>query len=178
MKFLPTALPGVFLIEPERVVDERGHFARLFDRAAFLAQGLDADLGQLNTSFNARKGTLRGLHYQAAPKSESKLVSCPRGSFFEVVVDLRPGPTRGQWISAALSAETGVAIFIPKGCAHGFLTLEDATEVAYLMTDDYAPAQARGLRWDDPALAIRWPFSPAHLAPKDAAWPDFSQEAH
>ena len=175
MRFTETSLPGVWRIELERREDERGFFARAFDRAAFAAHALDTDLAQLNVSHNARKGTLRGLHYQAAPHEESKLVRCVRGAIHDVVVDVRPGsPTRGRWASAVLTAQTRDALFVPKGFAHGFLTLEDDTEVHYLMTDDYAPESARGIRWDDPVLAIAWPSAPSHVAPKDLAWPPFT----
>lgn len=172
MRFVETPLPGVWRVALERREDERGFFARAFDPAAFAARGLDAALSQLNVSHNSRKGTLRGLHYQAAPHEESKLVRCVRGSIHDVVVDARPGsPTRGRWTSAVLAAESREALFVPKGFAHGFLTLEDDVEVHYLMTDDYAPAAARGVRWDDPALAGAWPSAPAAVAPKDLEWP-------
>ncbi len=172
MKFAETSLPGVWRVALELREDERGFFARAFDPAAFAAHGLDAKLSQLNVSHNAKKGTLRGLHYQAAPHEESKLVRCVRGAICEVAVDVREGsPTRGRWVSAELNAKSREALFIPKGFAHGFLTLEDQTEVHYLMTDDYAPASARGVRWDDPALKDAWPSAPKHLAPKDLDWP-------
>lgn len=174
MIFAELALKGVWRVTAEPRADERGSFARLFDRAAFSARGLDADLAQWNASVNLKKGTLRGLHWQAAPHEESKLVRCVRGSVHDAVVDLRPGsPTRGKALSVVLTAASGDALFIPKGFAHGFLTLEDDSEVHYLMTDDYAPDAARGLRYDDPALGIRWPFAPASVAPKDLAWPPY-----
>lgn len=174
MKFAETSLPGVWLVELEARADERGSFARAFDPAAFAARGLDANLAQYNVSRNARKGTMRGMHFQAPPHEESKLVRCVRGSIHDVALDLRPGsPTRGRWTAAVLDARSGGALFIPKGFAHGFLTLEDDTEVHYLMTDDYAPGSARGIRWDDPALAGAWPFVPSSVAPKDLAWPKF-----
>lgn len=175
MKFTQTALAGVWLVELEPREDERGFFARAFDPAAFSARGLDAALAQLNVSRNARKGTMRGLHWQEAPHEEAKLVRCARGSIHDVAVDVRPGsPTRGRWTSATLDAGSGKALYIPKGFAHGFLTLEDDAEVHYLMTDDYAPSSARGMRWDDPILAGAWPFPPASVAPKDLAWPPFN----
>lgn len=175
MRFAELELPGLWRVTLEPRADERGSFSRAFDRAAFAARGLDADLGQLNVSVNARKGTLRGMHWQAAPHEESKLVRCVRGSIHDVAVDLRLGsPTRGKWTAAVLTAASGDALFIPKGFAHGFLTLEDDTEVHYLMTDDYAPAAGRGLRWDDPALAIAWPFAPVSVAPKDLEWPPYT----
>lgn len=174
MKLVETALPGVWLVELEPREDERGFFARAFDPAAFAARGLDARLSQLNVSRNSRKGTMRGMHFQAAPHEESKLVRCARGSIYDVAMDVRPGsPTRGRWTAATLDARSGGALFIPKGFAHGFLTLEDDTEVHYLMTDDYAPGSARGLRWDDAALASAWPCAPIYIAPKDLAWPPF-----
>jgi len=166
----PTPLEGVRVVEPERVHDERGFFARTYDVA---------DLGpvvQMSTSFNARAGTLRGLHFQADPHGEDKLVRCTRGAIFDVAVDLRPGfPTRHRWFGVELTEENGVALWIPKGFAHGFQTLVDDTEVLYAMSTPYVPGAGRGVRWDDPAFAIEWPKPPAGgrtMSERDATYPD------
>ena len=158
MIFNETAIPGAFLIEPERIEDDRGYFARTWCRDEFEARGLNPALVQCSASFNARRGTLRGMHYQAAPHSEAKLVRCTRGAIFDVVVDLRPGSTAfGRWAAVELSAENGRALYVPEGCGHGFQTLADGSEVFYQMSREYHPDSARGVRWDDPSLAIEWP---------------------
>ena len=175
MKFIPTLIPGVMRIELEPQADERGSFARTYDEAAFRAHGLEPVGIQCNVSVNARRGTLRGLHYQAPPAEEAKLVSCVRGSLFDVAVDLRPdSPAFRQWLGLELDAEAGQALYIPRGCAHGFLTLVDDTAVCYQMGTEYVPALARGVRWNDPAFSISWPFAPLHLSDRDAAFPDFA----
>lgn len=172
----PTALPGAYLIEPARVTDKRGHFARTYDAEAFSAAGLDPRIAQCSASFNVHEGTLRGLHYQAAPHGEAKLVRCTRGAIFDVAVDLRPdSPTYLRWQAFELSADNGRAFFIPTGCAHGFQTLADGTEILYQISVPYVPGVGRGVRWDDPAFGIRWPDPPAHgrtMSPRDAAYPD------
>ena len=175
MKFIPTLIPGVTKIALEPQADERGSFARTYDEAAFHAHGLEPVGIQCNISVNAKRGTLRGLHYQAAPAEEAKLVSCVRGRLFDVAVDLRPdSPAFRQWLGLELDADDGQALYIPRGCAHGFLTLADDTAVYYHMGSEYAPALARGVRWNDPAFAISWPFAPLHLSPRDAAFADFA----
>lgn len=157
------------MVEPERIHDERGFFARTYDAAEL------GPVVQMSTSFNARAGTLRGLHFQADPHGEDKLVRCTRGAIFDVAVDLRAGsPTLHRWFGAELSEENGVALWIPKGFAHGFLTLADDTEVVYQMSAFYAPEAARGLRWDDPAFAIRWPGPVRVISERDAGYPDFN----
>jgi dTDP-4-dehydrorhamnose 3,5-epimerase len=175
-----TELPGVALIELEPLRDERGFFARTFDAELFAAHGLDARVVQCNTSFNARAGTLRGLHYQAAPHGEGKLVRCTRGRVFDVVVDLRPdSPMHRRWLGVELEAGAPRSIFIPAGCAHGFQTLLDGSEVHYQMTAAYVPAAARGVRFDDPAFAIRWPEPPGGkriVSPRDCRFPDYLPE--
>jgi dTDP-4-dehydrorhamnose 3,5-epimerase len=174
MIFTATALPGVVIVDPEPVRDERGAFARTYCRDEFARAGIAFTTIQCNTSFNAKRGTLRGLHYQAAPAGEPKLVRCTRGVVFDVAVDLRKdSPGYCRWIGAELSAENGRALFIPEGCAHGFVTLVDASEVFYQMGAAYAPELARGVRWNDPAFAIAWPIQPSTMAPRDAAYADF-----
>ncbi len=162
MRFLESPLPGAWLIEPERIEDQRGWFARTFDESEFRTRGMNPAVLQCSASFNSRAGTLRGLHYQAPPHGESKLVRCVRGAVFDVAADLRPGSaTHGRWHGVELSERNGAAFYIPAGMAHGFQTLEDDTEVHYMMGDEYVPDAARGVRWDDPLLAIAWPDPPA-----------------
>lgn len=158
MIFTSTSIAGAFLIDIEPLRDERGLFARTVCREAFAAQGLNGDFVQQSLSWNARQGTLRGLHWQAAPYAEDKLVRVVRGALFDVAVDLRPTSSSfGQWFGAQLDQDNRRAFYIPKGCAHGFQTLVDDTEILYQMTTLYCPDAARGLRWDDPHLAIAWP---------------------
>ncbi len=175
MKFRHLRIPGVVRIDLEPQTDERGGFARTYCEATFRAHGLEPVGIQCNISVNPRRGTLRGLHYQAAPAEEAKLVRCVRGRLFDVAVDLRPdSPAFRQWLGVELDAEAGEALYIPRGCAHGFLTLADDTAVYYHMGSEYAPERARGVRWNDPAFAISWPFEPLHLSERDAAFPDFA----
>jgi dTDP-4-dehydrorhamnose 3,5-epimerase len=177
MQFLQTPLPGAWVVELELLGDERGWFARTFDAEEFRARGLNDAVVQCNASFNARSGTLRGMHYQAEPHGESKLVRCVRGAIFDVAVDLRPGsPTRCRWHGVELSAQNRRALYIPAGLAHGFQTLTDDCEVLYQMGHHYVPEAARGVRWDDPAFAIEWPQPPAErvISEKDRAYPDFA----
>ena len=177
MIFKATALPGVFVLEPERHEDERGFFARTYDPDELRAHGLDPAVAQASVSFNHRRGTLRGLHYQAAPCEEAKLVRVTRGAVFDVVVDARSGsPTRGRHVAVTLSAEDGNQLYVPAGCAHGFQTLADATEVSYLISAPYSPAHARGFRFDDPTLAIPWPESVTVVSARDRALPAFRVE--
>ncbi|WP_448192209.1 dTDP-4-dehydrorhamnose 3,5-epimerase [Azospirillum sp. sgz301742] len=158
MKFLPTAIPGAVLVEPEPACDERGWFARCFCAEEFAVNGLASVLVQASLSYNARAGTLRGLHYQLAETSEHKLIRVVRGRLYDVVVDLRPqSPAFGQWIGVELAADTPTSLYVPAGCAHGFQTLEDGTELLYQMSSCYDPAAQRGVRWDDPDLAVAWP---------------------
>lgn len=172
MIWVETSLPGAWLLEPERVEDERGYFARTYSRQEFAARGLDPEIAQCSVSWNRRRGTLRGLHFQAAPHEETKLVRCTRGSVWDAIVDLRPGsPTLERHFAAVLSAERGNSLYVPKGFAHGFITLEDATEVSYQISAPYAPESARGYRWDDPAFAIPWPEPPAVISARDRALP-------
>ncbi len=175
-----TEIEGMAVIEIEPVRDARGSFARTFDAELFAAHGLDARVVQCNTSFNARAGTLRGLHYQLAPHGEGKLVRCTRGRIFDVAVNLRPdSPTHRRWVGLELDADEERCAFIPAGCAHGFQTLLDSSEVHYQMTAPYVPAAARGVRWDDPAFAIRWPGPPGGeriISARDRTFPDYARE--
>ena len=172
MIFRETALAGVWLIEPERLGDERGFFARTWCRREFETRGLEPDVVQCNISWNAKRGLVRGLHYQMPPHAETKLVRCTRGAIWDVVVDLRPGsPTFKRWTAAELTADNRHAMYIPKGCAHGFQTLTDDTEVFYQMSAFHAPGAERGVRWNDPVLAIAWPIASAALSDRDRALP-------
>jgi dTDP-4-dehydrorhamnose 3,5-epimerase len=174
VKFTETPLSGAFVIELDFLSDERGHFARTFDVAEFSAQGLDATVVQCNTSYNARRGTLRGMHYQAAPNGEAKLVRCTRGSIFDVAVDLRAdSETYCRWFGVELSADNGRMLYIPVGLAHGFQTLEDGSEVSYQMSHQYVPDHAHGVRFDDPAFGIDWPLPDPIVSERDRQHPDF-----
>jgi dTDP-4-dehydrorhamnose 3,5-epimerase len=174
MIFTETPIAGAYVIEVERMEDDRGFFARTWCQREFEKHGLDSRLVQCNLSFNRSKGTLRGMHYQAPPHAEAKLVRCTAGAFYDVIVDLRPGSKSfRQWFGIELTADNRRALFIPEGLAHGFLTLADQTEVFYQMSEFYTPEGARGVRWDDPVFGIRWPAAVAVISPRDAAYPDF-----
>lgn len=177
MRFMQTPLAGAWVIEPDRLCDERGWFARTFDAEEFQARGLNPAVVQCNASFNASSGTLRGMHYQAEPHGESKLVRCVRGAIFDVAVDLRgDSDTHCAWHGVELSAENGLAFYIPPGLAHGLQTLADDCEVLYQMGNPYVPEAARGVRWDDPAFAIAWPAVDRErtISAKDRAYPGFN----
>jgi dTDP-4-dehydrorhamnose 3,5-epimerase len=168
MIFKKTAIPDVWLIEPERIEDERGFFARTFCVDEFRKHGIEMQVVQCNVSYNPRKGTLRGLHHQTTPYEETKVVFCTRGALFDVAVDLRHGsPTWRRWVGVELTAANGLMLCIPKGCAHGFQTLEDNTEVRYVMGESYHPEASRGVRWDDPSLQIAWPVTIQHVSAGD-----------
>lgn len=174
MIFRKTKLEGAFIIEPERLEDERGFFARTFCGREFAAHGLDIFFVQCNTSFSKKKGVLRGMHFQAEPYEEAKLIRCTRGAIYDVIIDLRTGSdTFGQWSSAELTSENEAMLFIPKGFAHGFLTLADNTEVFYQMSEYYRPGHARGVRWNDPLFAIHWPAEVQVISDKDRGYRDF-----
>ncbi|MBI3543213.1 MAG: dTDP-4-dehydrorhamnose 3,5-epimerase [Deltaproteobacteria bacterium] len=174
MKFTELPLKGAFVVEPELMSDERGSFARTFCSREFAEHGLDPMLVQCSISFNHRKGTLRGLHYQATPFEEDKLVRCTMGALFDVMVDLRPGSaTFRKWCSAELTPQNRKALYLPKGFAHGFLTLADDTEILYQMSEFWSPGHGRGVRWNDPAFGIQWPQTPTVISPRDAGYPDF-----
>ncbi len=173
MKFQRTKLAGAFVIEPDRNEDHRGFFARTFCEREFREHGFNHRFVQCNISFNRKSGTLRGMHWQAEPRGEDKLVRCTMGRLFDVIVDLRPeSATFEQWIGVELSAENHKALYIPRGFAHGFVTLVDDTEVFYQMSELYHPELARGVRWDDPALGIEWPTSPVEISDKDRSYPN------
>lgn len=173
MRFRETPVVGAFLVEPERAPDERGFFARTWCRGEFEARGLSGELVQCSISFNRQKGTLRGMHYQAPPHQEAKLVRCTRGAIYDVALDLRSGsPTLGAHAGVVLSSEDRRMLYVPEGCAHGFLTLEDETEVAYQMSEPYVPSAARGVRFDDPAFGIPWPGEIRVIAERDRLYPD------
>ena len=175
VRFIPTALSGAYVIEQERHADERGWFARTWCRDELTALGLDPGLVQCSASFNHRRGTVRGLHYQAPPHAEAKLVRCPRGALFDVAVDLRPrSATFCKWIGVELTSENGKMLYIPKGFAHGFMTLADATEVAYHISEPYSPSHARGMRWSDPLVKVEWPGPVEVISPRDRDYPDMT----
>jgi len=169
MRVLPTEVQGVFVVELELIEDERGFFAHTWSEREFRERGLHSTFDRSNVSYNALAGTLRGLHYQVEPHGEVKLVRCTRGAIFDVAVDLRKeSPTYRRWASATLDARNHRALFIPEGCAHGFQTLADDTEVLYLMSGSYVPDAARTIAWNDPALAIDWPAASHRImSPKD-----------
>lgn len=172
MKFQETPLKGAFTVNLDRIEDERGFFARSFCEKEFSAQGLVSRFVQCNVSYNRLAGTLRGMHFQAEPHGEAKLVRCTRGSILDVVVDVRPdSPTYLKWFGKEISAESRMALFIPRGFAHGFQTLVDDSEVLYQMSEFFHPDSARGIRWDDPVLGIRWPLSNFIISEKDRAYP-------
>jgi dTDP-4-dehydrorhamnose 3,5-epimerase len=177
LNFVATSIPGVYVLEPQRHQDDRGFFARTWCPRELSEHGLDPGLAQCSVSFNRSRGTLRGMHYQAPPFAEAKIVRCTRGRLFDVAVDLRPGSnTFRRWIGAELTPENGRGLYIPEGFAHGFLTLADATEVAYYISVEYSPGHARGVRFDDPLLSIEWPAPIEVIAPRDREYPDLSAE--
>jgi dTDP-4-dehydrorhamnose 3,5-epimerase len=175
VKFVATALAGAFLVELEPVHDERGSFARSWDAEEFRRHGLNPQLAQCSLSWNRSAGTLRGMHYQAPPHAEAKLVRCTRGAIYDVLLDLRDdSPTRCRWVSVELSAESPRMVYIPEGFAHGFQTLRDDCEVTYQISVPFHPESSRGVRWDDPAFGIRWPDAPKRiLSQRDRGYPDF-----
>jgi dTDP-4-dehydrorhamnose 3,5-epimerase len=172
MRFTQAAIDGVWLVEPVPHADSRGSFARTFCMDEFREHGLAANFSQHSVSHSVLKHTLRGLHFQAPPFEEEKLVSCIQGAVWDVAVDLRPqSPTYLEWMAVLLSPENQQQIYIPKGCAHGFQSLKDDSVVAYLITTPFHPEGSRGVRYDDPALAITWPAPPAAMSEKDSNWP-------
>ena len=174
MRFTPTPIEGAFVIDVEPIADERGFFALSWSPREFEARGLTARLAQCNISFNPARGTLRGLHYQAQPHEEAKLVRCTAGAVFDVLVDLRRGsPTFRRWVGHELTATNRRMLFVPEGCAHGYLTLADDSEVFYQVSAEYVPALARGVRWDDPAFGIEWPEAPRVMLERDRGYSDF-----
>lgn len=174
MKFIPTALAGAWVIEPEPIADERGMFARTYCAETFARYGLPTHFPQCNISWNARRGTLRGMHYQIDPHPEAKLVRCTRGRVFDVAIDLRPdSPSFRRWFGTILDSNRRNALYVPAHCAHGFLTLLDDCEVFYQMSEAYVQELARGVRWNDVAFGIEWPELPKVISSRDAIYPDF-----
>jgi dTDP-4-dehydrorhamnose 3,5-epimerase len=172
MKFTETVLKDAFIVEPVRLEDERGFFARTFCQNEFREHGLSTTIAQCNVSFNHRRGTLRGMHYQVVPKAEDKFVICIGGAIFDVMIDLREGsPTWGRWVGVELSGENRRMLYVPKGFAHGYQTLTDNASVLYQVSEFYSPEHERGLRWDDPAFGIQWPIDAPILSEKDASHP-------
>lgn len=172
MKFSPLLIAGAWLVEQEPHADARGSFARSFCRREFAARGLNPEVAQCNVSRNRQRGTLRGMHLQRPPAAEAKLVRCTRGAIYDVVLDLRPGsPTYRRWQALELDARTGAALYIPEGCAHGFQSLEDESEVFYQMSAPHEPSLSHGVRYDDPAFGIAWPILPAIVSERDLSFP-------
>ena len=177
MRFVETHLPDALLIEPERLEDERGFFARIFCEGEMQEQGVCTRFVQSSISFSRRKGTLRGMHYQAAPHGEDKLVRCTMGSVYDVIVDIRPeSVTYLQWFATHLSSENRCALLVPKQFSHGFLTLTDNTEVLYQMSEFYTPEASRGFRWNDPRFGIEWPEPIVVISDRDKTYADFVAE--
>ena len=175
MIFHETKIEGVWMVDLEPIEDERGWFARTHCAETFASRGLVSRFSQCSASYNRRRGTLRGLHFQASPAEEAKLVRCVRGAMFDVAVDIRPNsPTCGQWVSAELTAENHRALLIPEGCAHGFQTLVDDTELFYQISIPYAPALSKGIRWDDPDIGVAWPIGNPTMSERDRALPGLS----
>lgn len=175
MRFTETKLRGAFVIDIEPIEDARGFFARSFCRREFEDHGLNPDLAQCSISFNKFKGTLRGMHYQSAPHAEAKVVRCTLGSIYDVVIDLRPdSPSFKQWVGIELSAKNRIAVYIPEGFAHGFLSLADESEVYYQISEYFAPECSAGVRWDDPAFAIQWPGQVKVVSDRDLNYPNFT----
>ena len=179
MIFNETVLAGAFVLELEKRADDRGFFARTFCQKEFADHGLKPTFAQANLAFNVHKGTLRGMHFQAAPHEEAKLVRCTRGAVYDVIVDLRrDSPTFTRWVSVELTVENDTMLYVPEGFAHGYQTLEDETETSYLMSQRYEPSAGRGVRWDDPAFGIEWPDEGDRtMNERDRTWPDFSPDA-
>jgi dTDP-4-dehydrorhamnose 3,5-epimerase len=174
MIFHQTRLPGAFVIELEKIADSRGFFAESFSSRQFEQRGLNTRIAQCNVSFNHRKGTLRGMHFQIAPATEVKIVRCTRGAIFDAIVDIRPGSaTFGQWFGVELTADNHKALYVPEMFAHGYQTLEDNSEVTYQVSEFYTPSAARGYRYDDAAFGIQWPLAASEISPRDAAWGPF-----
>ena len=174
MIFTETELKGAFLIEPERFADARGFFAQSFSQRQFEEHGLNPRVAECNVSYNRRRGTLRGMHFQSAPRAQAKLVRCTAGAIFDVAIDLRRGsPTFKRWVGVELSAESRRMIYVPEGFAHGYLTLADDAEVFYQVSDVYAPELGGGVRWDDPAFGVRLPIGVEVINERDRTYADF-----
>lgn len=174
MIFTETPLSGAFLLDPEPIEDQRGFFARVWCTDEFRKRGLDSGLAQVSISFNRLRGTVRGMHYQAPPHEETKVIRCTAGAIYDVIIDLRQGsPTFGKWCATELTVENRRLLYVPKGCAHGFQSLEDNTEVQYMISVAYQSEAPRGVRWDDPAFGIQWPLPVQSVAERDLSFPPF-----
>ncbi|RTE07912.1 dTDP-4-dehydrorhamnose 3,5-epimerase [Paenibacillus whitsoniae] len=175
MLFTETRLKDAYIIELDKIEDDRGFFARSWCREEFKQRGMNPNLVQCNISYNKKKGTLRGMHYQVAPHEEAKLVRCTRGAIYDVIIDLRPeSKTYKKWVSVELTADNRTMLYVPEGFAHGFQTLQDETEVFYQMSEFYDPECARGARWDDPAFGIEWPGEHGHvISAKDRSYSEY-----
>lgn len=179
MKFTETSLKGAFVIDLEMRGDDRGFFARFFCEREYQQHGLNQHIVQINTSLSKDRGTLRGMHYQVAPKPEDKVVRCIRGALLDVIIDLRPNsPTFRQHFKIELTPENRSMLYVPRGFAHGFMTLADYTEALYLVTEVYSPEHERGVRWNDPQFGIEWPMKPVVISKKDHEQADFKPETH
>ena len=175
MIFRDTPLPGAYVLQPQRIEDQRGFFARIWCQRELREHGLKGELAQSNLGFSHRRGTLRGLHFQASPHAEVKIVRCTRGSVFDVIVDLRPdSPTYRRWFGVELSADNRHMLYVPEGCAQGYLTLADETEIYYHTTEFYHPESASGVRYDDPEFGIVWPREITVISQQDRQWPDYA----
>lgn len=175
MIFHETPIAGARLIEPKKIGDHRGFFARIWCQDELRQQGLKSELAQSNVGFSQRQGTLRGLHFQSAPHVEVKIVRCTRGSMFDVIVDLRPdSPSYKRWFGVELSEDNHKMLYVPEGCAQGYVTLSDNTEMYYHTSEFYHPESASGVRFDDPEFAIEWPAAAAVISDQDRAWPDYA----
>ena len=175
MIFKETKLHGAFIIEIQKLTDDRGFFGRTWCKKEFDAHGLNSDVVQANASYNKVKGTLRGMHFQKAPYSETKTIRCVAGSIYDVIIDIRPeSPTFKQWIGVELTPQNGLMLYVPEGFAHGFITLEDHTSVHYMVTAYYTPGAEGGVRYDDPVFNIQWPIEPTLVSPKNMAIPPFT----
>lgn len=176
MKFTQTTISDVWMIDLDKIQDERGFFARSFSHDEFAKHSLNPNIRQANASFNVQKGTLRGLHFQKAPHREVKIVRCVAGAIYDVALDIRPeSPTFTKWVGVELTAKNHRQLYIPEGCAHGFITLEPNTEVHYLVTEDYHPESEGGIRYDDPLFSVQWPLDPVVLSEKDSSWPRYEE---
>jgi dTDP-4-dehydrorhamnose 3,5-epimerase len=174
MEFSATSLGGVYLVRIKKIGDDRGYFGRAWCKTEFSQHGLNPDMVQLNVGSSRLRGTLRGMHYQEGEAAEAKFVRCTRGAIFDVAVDLRrDSPTLGQWVGVELTAESGHMLYLPEGFAHGYQTLTDDTDMYYLTSKVYAPTAAKGVRFDDPAFAIKWPLPVSSISAADSAWPIF-----
>ena len=179
MRFIELPLPGSYLIDLEPEIDERGFFARFFCKNDYDQLGLDSKINQMNNSFSKFKGTIRGIHHQLPPKSETRIVRCLTGSLWDLILDLRKeSPTFGKWHGEKISGDSKRMIYIPKGFGHGFMTLEDNTEVLYLTTESYSPEHERVIRWNDPNFGIKWPLNPEVISEKDQNAIDFKEDYH